>query len=302
MKISIILSVSFSIVFIILVNNVFALSSVSLKYEEPSSAEEVEILRWVKSLPGGALFIDRGSKTSTQANSSFNNFVVTVMMDDQPAHYQTAASSNKNVLDAVVGFINNRFQLKHSIELVIGAGRAVYADTGEKIIFIPFTFFKEARELFIQAGKGDLVNQAVADVVLHTVLHELGHLLIAMYDIPIVGREEDAVDALATVLMLQYARGGAIRVEHTAELYKLDREPIKNLRKWDFMGEHSLNIQRHYQIMCHVYGSDPASYQTLKRRIGFSDDRGLICIDEYRQISQGWAHLLEPYLLTQGHE
>ncbi len=299
MKISIILSLSFSIILIALVNNVFALSSISLKYEEPSSAKEAEVLRWVKSLPSGALLMDNRSVMATEANADLDISTVDEMIDDNLAHNKTSTNSNKNVLEAVVIYINNSFKLKHSIELVIGSGRAVYADSGEKTIFMPFVFFEEARELFTQAGKGDLVNQAVADVVLHTVLHELGHLLIAMYDIPIVGREEDAVDALATVLILQDFTNGATIVKHTAELYKLDREPIKNLRKWDFMGEHSLNIQRHYQMMCHVYGSDPTNHQTLKRRIGFADDRASICIDEYRQISRSWAQLLEAYLLAQ---
>ena len=299
MKISIILSLSFSIILIVLVNNVFALSSISLKYEEPSSAEEAEVLRWVKSLPSGTLLMHNRSVMVIEANADLDVSTVNESIDDNPAHIKTSTNSNKNVLEAVVIYINNSFKLKHSIELVIGSGRAVYADSGEKTIFMPFAFFEEARELFTQAGKGDLVNQAVSDVFLHTVLHELGHLLIAMYDIPIVGREEDAVDALATVLMLKDFTNGAIRVQHTAELYKLDREPIKNLRKWDFMGEHSLNIQRHYQMMCHVYGSDPTNYQTLKRRIGFADDRASICIDEYRQVSRGWAQLLEAYLLAQ---
>ena len=299
MKISIILSLSFSIILIVLVNNVFALSSISLKYEEPSSAEEAEVLRWVKSLPSGTLLMHNRSVMVIEANADLDVSTVNESIDDNPAHIKTSTNSNKNVLEAVVIYINNSFKLKHSIELVIGSGRAVYADSGEKTIFVPFAFFEEARELFTQAGKGDLVNQAVSDVFLHTLLHELGHLLIAMYDIPIVGREEDAVDALATVLMLKDFTNGAIRVQHTAELYKLDREPIKNLRKWDFMGEHSLNIQRHYQMMCHVYGSDPKNYQTLKRRIGFADDRASICIDEYRQVSRGWAQLLEAYLLAQ---
>ena len=299
MKVSIILRLSFSIILIVLVNNVFALSSISLRYEEPSSAKEVEVLLWVKSLQTGALLMDNRSVMATEANANLDLSTVNEIIGDNPAHNKTSTNSTKNVLEAVVIYINNSFELKHSIELVIGSGRAVYADSGEKTIFMPFAFFEEARELFTQAGKGDLVNQAVTDVFLHTLLHELGHLLIAMYDIPIVGREEDAVDALATVLILQDFINGANRVQHTAELYKLDREPIKNLRKWDFMGEHSLNIQRHYQMMCHVYGSDPTNYQTLKRRIGFADDRASICIDEYRQISRSWAQLLEAYLLAQ---
>lgn len=118
-----------------------------------------------------------------------------------------------------------------------------------------------------------------------------------MYDIPVVGREEDAVDALATVLMIEFFTNGANRVEHIAQLYGLEREEIKNLRKWDFIGEHSLQIQRHYQIMCHVFGSALENYQQLKRRIGFSRNRANLCSDEYQQISRSWIQLLGPYLM-----
>ena len=297
MKISVVLSLSFSIVVIVLVNNVFALSSMRLKYEEPSSAKEAEVLHWIKSLAGDALFIGGEPNAATPVSPDLDTPGVTKLGNNTLMPHGVTLTHHQNVVEAAVGYINKHFKLKHSVELVIGPGRLVYADSGTRTIFMPFAFFEEAQELFTRAGKGDLVNQAVGDVALHTVLHELGHLLIAMYDIPIVGREEDAVDALATVLMLQATTDGAARVQRVAELYKLDSEPIKDLRKWDFMIEHSLNIQRHYQMMCHVYGSDPTSYQTLKRRIGFSDDRALICIDEYRQISQGWAQLLEPYLL-----
>ncbi len=266
MKINVMLGLTFGIVLIVMMSKVFAVASVSLRYEAPKSEIDKSTLEWIKALPREVLIVE--------ANS------------DQ---------DKVNVMDGIVNYINETFKLEYSITLVIGSGRVAYADGRDRVIFIPFSFFEEARQLFSQAGKGDLINQAVSDAFLHTVLHELGHLLIEMHDIPIVGREEDAVDALATALMIDSFTRGAQRVEHIAELYGLEREEIKNLRKWDFIGEHSLNIQRHYQMLCHVYGSAPDKYKELKRRVGFSDDRADICIDEYQQITQGWFQLLEPY-------
>lgn len=284
MKISIILSLSFSIILIVVMNKVFATSSISLQVETPTSDKEAIILSWITRLPGDSLLIDKSSTAPIESNSVIKKI---------------GNKDSENALEAIVSYINQTFKLTYSIALVIGPGRVVYSDSGDKTIFIPFTFFEDARELFAKAGKGALIDQAVSDAFVHTVLHELGHLLIGMYDIPIVGREEDAVDALATALMIQSFTNGADRVEHIAQLYGLEREPIKNLRKWDFMGEHSLNVQRHYQMMCHVYGSDPEQYQDLKRRIGFSDDRARICIDEYQQISRSWPQLLQPYLIQE---
>lgn len=263
MKLNVALSLGFSIFLIVMISKVFAVTSINARYEMPESEADKATLSWIKALPNEALTIDNQNK----------------------AH----------IVDGIVNYINETFRLEYSITLVIGSGRIAYADSRDRVIFIPFTFFEDARQLFLQDGKGDLTGQAVSDAFLHTVLHELGHLLIEMYDIPIVAREEDAADSLATALMIGSFTNGAQRVKHIAELYGLEREEIKNLRKWDFMGEHSLNIQRHYQMLCHVYGSAPTLYKELKRRIGFSDDRADICIDEYRQISQGWLQLLEPH-------
>jgi hypothetical protein len=288
MKISIVLSLSFCIILIVVMNKVFAISSISLHLEAPTSDREAKTLSWIKNLPSDMLLIDKSSAASTESN----------MMLSNPALNKMGSKDSANTLDAIVSYINQTFKLKYSIALVIGSGRVAYSDSEEKIIFMPFTFFEDARAHFTQAGKGALIESAVSDAFFHTVLHELGHLLIDMYDMPIVGREEDAVDALATALMIKSFTNGASRVEHIAQLYGHEREQIKNLRKWDFMGEHSLNIQRHYQMMCHVYGSDPEHYQKLKSRIGFTDDRARICIDEYQQISRGWSQLLQPYLLN----
>ncbi len=268
MKIKIMLSLVFSVVLILVMNKVFAVSSMSLRYEAPESEPDKATLQWIKALPSE-----------------------TIIIGDE-----SASTAEVNAINGIVNYINATFKLEYSIALVIGSGRVAYADSRDKVIFIPISFFEEARQLFSQAGKGDLTQQAVSDAFLHTVLHELGHLLIEMHDIPIVAREEDAADSLATAFMIQFFTNGAQRVEHIAELYGLEREEIKNLRKWDFIGEHSLNIQRHYQMLCHVYGSAPDNYKELKRRVGFTNERADICVDEYQQISQGWLQLLEPHL------
>src|SRR5690554_4191597 len=36
----------------------------------------------------------------------------------------------------------------------------------------------------------------------HTLLHEIGHLFVDQFDLPVLGKEEDAVDTFATLTML----------------------------------------------------------------------------------------------------
>ena len=56
---------------------------------------------------------------------------------------------------------------------------------------------------------GDEGAQAVSDALLFTTLHEVGHALVDVLDIPIAGREEDAVDQLAAVMLVDGSDEGS---------------------------------------------------------------------------------------------
>ncbi len=203
---------------------------------------------------------------------------------------------NSGVVESVVTFINEEFLLDRSINLIIGRGEFPFADFDHKEIFIPFSFVESVFDTFAESQQGANTHQAAMNVLTHIILHEFGHMLVLMYDIPVVGREEDAVDAFATVSLIHFNEEGIDIVKHVAEYYGLDKENIKILRKWDFMDEHSLSLQRHYQISCHLYGSDPQKFKSLPRKIGFSKRRSELCIEEYRRVSASWLNLLKPYL------
>ncbi len=203
---------------------------------------------------------------------------------------------NSGAVEDVVKFINERFRLDRSINLIIGHGEFPFADFNHKEIFIPFSFADAVFGTFDESQQGTNNQRAAMNVLTHIILHEFGHMMVLMYDIPVLGREEDAVDAFATVSLIHFNEEGVDIVKHVAEYYALDKENIKALRKWDFMDEHSLSIQRHYQISCHLYGSDPQKFKSLPRRIGFSKRRSELCIEEYRRVSASWLSLLKPYL------
>jgi hypothetical protein len=120
MKFSIVLSLSFSIIFIVLMNNVFAISSVSVKYEEPTSDKETEILRWIKSLPSQELLIESRSLVYVEANPDLDKSATNKLASN------IGAKTRKNAIENIVSMINNSFKLEHSIALVIGSGRVGY--------------------------------------------------------------------------------------------------------------------------------------------------------------------------------
>ena len=68
------------------------------------------------------------------------------------------------------------------------------------------------------------------------------------------------------------------------------------MEEQDFWGEHSLDEQRYYSTLCHVYGSDPEQYKDIAEDAGFSDDRADSCEFEYQQMVDGWNKLLRSAL------
>ena len=79
-------------------------------------------------------------------------------------------------------------------------------------------------------------------------IHELGHSLIDILNLPIVGKEEDAVDQLATILAANIGPDGTQMaiIAATKYLQQSNRQGSQNLAFWD---EHSLDQQRYYNII-----------------------------------------------------
>lgn len=211
-------------------------------------------------------------------------------------------SSIQNTLS----LMNTEFIFEQPLTIVFGGEDGPLYDPATNDILIPYTFLDEVEQRFKavndarddngKAEPADL-NQAVMDVVIHTLFHELAHALIANHELPIVGKEEDAADNLAAVLSIEYFENGAEIAISAADLFYLEGDEITEFEEADFWDEHSLDLQRYYATLCHVYGSDDVNYAYLLEDTGFSAERGEFCISEYDTIANNWLTLLAPYMM-----
>lgn len=143
--------------------------------------------------------------------------------------------------------------------------------------------------------KDDERKEAIVGSLVSVFLHELGHGLIDQLALPAVGKQEDAADQLATVVLVasgdegnKMALDGAYSWVAEGDAQGQDTTPF-----WD---EHSLNEQRFYNIMCLIYGSNPDGYADVITEQELPAERAEQCADEYALISGSWNKLLEPYL------
>jgi len=160
-----------------------------------------------------------------------------------------------------------------SLTLIYGGDDGPLYDNLENTIYIPYGFIQEIKERFVDADypdSGISLKDAVMDVVIHTILHEVAHALINSYDLPVVTKEEDAADSLATLLIIEYLEDGEEVALTAADFFDLESENLKDLEDEDFWDEHSLDVQKHYSTVCFIYGSNPDEYSHLKQDAQFS--------------------------------
>ena len=198
--------------------------------------------------------------------------------------------------EEVVALINDTLTLPRSLRIVFGADDGPLYDPEYREILIPYDFIEEVNTRFVAAkyaSTGVTPTQATEDALIHTLFHELGHALIDLYQLPVVGKEEDAVDALANVLLIEFYEQGQETVLSAADLFDLESTDRDTLEDADFWDEHSLDEQRYYSALCHVYGSAPDKYASLLKQAGISEDRAELCISEYQALASNWFRLLK---------
>ena len=221
---------------------------------------------------------------------------------DSAALVSKATKTNTiETISTVVNFFNEIFSLEEPIELLVGTDDGPLYN-GEGQIQLPFAFIQEIEQRFSAAQyqeSGVSVAEAVADSLMHTLIHEFAHAVIHSISIPVLGREEDAADSLASVLLIDFFAGGQEIVISAADLFDLESADSDVISEEDYWDEHSLDSQRYYAAMCHVYGSDPQGYADIPEQLELSTERAELCIEEYAALSRSWQQLLEPILKAQ---
>ena len=200
-----------------------------------------------------------------------------------------------DALSAMVDFVNQSVPFVEPVILRMGAEDGPLFDPQINEIWVPGEFLTEIEQRFVNAALArtpDERTDVMLDVLMHTLLHEVAHAIIAQFDIPTLGKEEDAADNLANVLLLEYAIRGDEVALNAADMFALEDQDVDTLQEDDFWDEHSLDIQRYYTTICHVFGANPDDNDSLVENGELSADRADRCIDEYDQISSDWLHVL----------
>ena len=137
----------------------------------------------------------------------------------------------------------------------------------------------------------------------YILLHELAHVLVNDLEIPIIGSEESAADYLATSALIRADRFDPDRADRARNFLFATANGLASA--WDFNAgagvdvqywdSHALTIQRFFQIVCLIYGSDPVRYAEIPSQVGMPAQRASRCPTEYERADRSMQWLLENY-------
>lgn len=126
-------------------------------------------------------------------------------------------------------------------------------------------------------------------VLVAVLMHELGHAIIHLKNIPVLGNQEDAADSIATIIMLELVKkspqlGKTMIVGSLAHDWgKRTGGLTKLLRSNDlYANEHPYNEQRVFNRVCLAYGSNPALFIDSARQLKLPENRARRCQKEYQ--------------------
>jgi Putative metallopeptidase/Helix-turn-helix len=143
----------------------------------------------------------------------------------------------------------------------------------------------------------DLV-EFVTGNMLFVGFHELGHGLVSQLRLPVLGREEDAVDSFATLAMLEAGTEFSLNVlvQAARGWFLSDRREQKLGNMLTFYDEHGLDQQRAFNIVCLMVGSDQKQFKLLADWVQMPEDRQQTCRTDYESAKYAWDEVLKPHL------
>lgn len=212
---------------------------------------------------------------------------------DDSIGYETLKASE---VESLANAVASSYDLPQTltVEGVNGVGAPEYL-TGTGSIAFPYGFAAQISEAVAYAnaeGSEAELGEQEKELVDLFLEHEIGHLLIASYELPTSGSEENSANEIATSLLLQ-AKTGAQQAAGAGiflATFSNRDEPAQLVK---YTEAHALEPPQVFEIVCWAAGSSKRSFKEVNE-IGAVGVQG--CQGEFEQMSQRVGEDLDPHL------
>jgi hypothetical protein len=253
---------------------------------------------------GGESSSSTGDSTTSGEQSAAGGNISTTFQKPARREDQIGATFLKAVdIGGLADVLGTTFEIpKHiMVEAVNGLDGGPHFDPSNDTITFQYGFAALVYETLKQNNpewSQHKLGFATGSVLAFILEHEFTHALIHIYDLPVLGDEEDAADTLATLLLLKSPKGDKLALgaaEFWADFSGRQNPPTLA----DYADVHSLDLQRAYSIICDIAGSNKERYVEIARAGILPDGDIKSCPTQYEQDVKSFTQVLQPHVQGQ---
>jgi hypothetical protein len=259
------------------------------------------------------------ARAQTQAASPLHNDKVRIEYVEPKYEQIYLRLKRRQILEELDQFLSP-VRLKHDITLSVEEGGDAckgpnsYYSPEEYKLRLCYSWFdllengasveykRKPGELFTDLTPGLMPGFTRAEVIVGgtvgVTLHEMGHAIFHIQQVPRLGREEDAADQIAAFMMVQFGKSvalttikGTYNVWHHVQALGLRQQ--KGILPSEEADVHSLSAQRSINFLCIAYGADSVTFKDLADRL-LPSVRKSNCASEYKQAEIAFRKTVMP--------
>jgi hypothetical protein len=153
----------------------------------------------------------------------------------------------------------------------------------------------------VKSTEGLTRNEVITGTIWGVILHEAGHALFDMLEVPVFGAEEDAADQIAILFALENAKSKDVAramVGGFAHFWRAFAEARKGIwTQWKaYTDVHGADIQRYRNSVCLAYGFDSETFKEFLAKAELSAERIDNCKNEYAQVKWAFTKTIAPFI------
>lgn len=203
------------------------------------------------------------------------------------------------LLEGLADQLSRQFTLSQPLKIGLGecgVSNAFYRSDTKAIVLclelIPDLVSRVVRQQG-RAIDSETIGNTVAGALVFIIFHEVGHAMIDIEGMPVLGRNEDAADMISTYLILQEPALADRGVAGGLFFFNQPTSLIPGFFSQRHLAdEHGLNPQRAVNLACAAYGKDPRRYAWAMHAARVTDQRASRCTGEYEQLDRSVRELL----------
>jgi hypothetical protein len=257
----------------------------------------------VCAISAGPAFAQLATITTTAPNVPLNTdqFDYDYVVPKNPAHMPLYNMLREaRLLEKMKEFLSPiRFPERITLRLV-GCDGVLNAYFFKDEVKICYEYFEYIQKYTAKAERfGLTAKDAMVGPVVEVFLHEVGHAVVQLLDIPYFGRQEDVADYFATYVLLQFAKDDARRLILGASLLAGNEamEVQSKAPELRLLADtHSLPAQRYFNRWCMAYGADPELFGDAIQLGMVPQHRARGCRYEWLTNEFAFKTLIAPYM------